>query len=216
MDSSHRTAPGAHTAAVRRRGDVLERAILEAALEQLGHVGWKKLTIEGVAARAQTGKAAVYRRWSSKTALVEDALRAGVPPLGPLPDRGGLRADLTDLCRVLRARMYSRGGLALRAVIDECDHEQAKQFLEVIMGQVVEPGKERIAELVRRGVERGDVRPDARGELLLDVVPAMMMYRHKTTGRDLRDEDMDAIVDEVMIPLLSARPADGPRDRHAP
>ncbi|WP_344293037.1 TetR/AcrR family transcriptional regulator [Streptomyces synnematoformans] len=212
MGSSRRTAPGACTetsqnqaGGMRRRGDVLERAILDATLVQLGAAGWKGLTIEGVAARAQTGKAAVYRRWASKAALVEDALRAGVPPLETQPDRGSLRADLTEFCRALRDRMYSSGGQALRAVLDECDREQAEQFHEVVMGQIIEPGKELIAELLRRGVERGDVRPEVNGDLVLDVLPAMMMYRHKTTGRDLSDEDMDEMVDQVMVPLLHTR-----------
>ncbi|MGQ4357068.1 helix-turn-helix domain-containing protein, partial [Streptomyces drozdowiczii] len=57
---------------LRRRGSVLERAILEAALEALSTVGWNGLTMEGVAAGAQTGKAAIYRRWSSKEELVAE------------------------------------------------------------------------------------------------------------------------------------------------
>lgn len=65
----------------RRRGPVLERAILDAALEQLSTVGWGGLTMEGVAAGARTGKAAVYRRWPSKEDLVADALEAGLPSL---------------------------------------------------------------------------------------------------------------------------------------
>lgn len=67
------------TVVSRRRGPVLERAILDAALEQLSTVGWNGLTMEGVAAQAQTGKAAVYRRWPSKEDLVADALAAGLP-----------------------------------------------------------------------------------------------------------------------------------------
>lgn len=70
----------AQTAASRRRGAVLEHAILDAALEQLSTVGWNGLTMEGVAAGAQTGKAAVYRRWPSKEDLVADACGPGCRP----------------------------------------------------------------------------------------------------------------------------------------
>lgn len=65
---------------------MLERAILDAALEQLSTVGWNGLTMEGVAAGAQTGKAAVYRRWPSKEDLVADALEAGLPRFEEVPD----------------------------------------------------------------------------------------------------------------------------------
>jgi AcrR family transcriptional regulator len=68
------------------------RVILEAALEELGAVGYGALTIEGVAARAGVGKSTIYRHWAGKLALVEDAFRtlkaqARVPESGPLRDR---------------------------------------------------------------------------------------------------------------------------------
>src|SRR3954469_15888522 len=121
MISSSWTAAPAQAAAPRRRGAVLERAILDAALEQLSTVGWNGLTMEGVAARARTGKAAVYRRWPSKADLVADVLRAGLPPLGEIPDHGSIREDLVVLCRGMRDAMRSRAGTALRSVLHECD-----------------------------------------------------------------------------------------------
>src|SRR5438445_2508913 len=58
----------------RRRGEVLERALYEATLAELAEVGYGGLTMEGIAARAHTGKAALYRRWCSKQDLVHAAL----------------------------------------------------------------------------------------------------------------------------------------------
>ncbi|MEC4015857.1 TetR/AcrR family transcriptional regulator [Streptomyces sp. H27-D2] len=205
MATSRRTAHDSTPVSLRRRGPVLEHAILDAALEQLASVGWTGLTMEGVAARAQTGKAAVYRRWSSKGDLVADALRAGLPEVTEPPDQGCLRADLIELCGRMREAMYSRSGHALRAVLDECDRTEAERFVELILGGVVEPGKRLMAEVVRRGIERGEVRADATGELLVDVLPAMMMYRHKMTGADLREHDLLEVIDQVMLPLLSPR-----------
>lgn len=92
---------------LRRRGAVLERAILDAALEQLSTVGWNGLTMEGVAARAQTGKAAVYRRWPSKEDLVADALQAGLPAFDEAADHGSFREDLYRLGLRMRDAMYS-------------------------------------------------------------------------------------------------------------
>jgi AcrR family transcriptional regulator len=64
------------------------------------------LTMEGVAAGARTGKAAVHRRRPSKEDLVADALQAGLPTLDEVPDHGSLREDLPQLCRRGRAAMY--------------------------------------------------------------------------------------------------------------
>ena len=189
----------------RRRGAELKHAILDAALEQLGTVGWSALTMEGVAARARTGKAAVYRRWPSKAELVADALYSGLPDVSVPPDHGDLRDDLIELCRRMLAAMYSPSGCALRAILDECDRPDAERFHELIMGGVIKPGKELMAEVVRRGIERGQVRPDATGELVPDVLPAMMMYRHKVSGGGLAEDDIAQVVDQVVLPLLESR-----------
>ncbi|MGW7199686.1 TetR/AcrR family transcriptional regulator [Streptomyces chryseus] len=193
--------------ALRRRGPVLERAILESALEQLSTVGWNALTMEGVAAGAQTGKAAVYRRWPSKEDLVADALRAGMPVLDEAPDRGCIREDLFQLCRQMRGAMYSKPGFALRSVLYECDSEVAERFHAMIVQQVIEPSNRLFREVVRRGIDRGDVRPDATSDLVFDVIPGLMMYRSKVCGSEWADEELAEMVDRIMVPLL--RPAGG-------
>jgi AcrR family transcriptional regulator len=192
---------------LRRRGPVLERAILDAALEQLSTVGWSGLTMEGVAAGAQTGKAAVYRRWPSKEDLVADALQAGLPILDVAADHGSIREDLFRLCLRVRDAMYSRSGFALRSVLYECDIATAERFHGVIVRGVIEPSNRLFREVVRRGVARGDVRPDATGDLVFDVIPGLMMYRSKVCGSEWPDGDIADMIDQVMVPLL--RPSNG-------
>jgi AcrR family transcriptional regulator len=199
------TAAPARAASLRRRGAVLERAILDAALEQLSTVGWKGLTMEGVAAGAQTGKAAVYRRWPSKEDLVADALKAGLPRFDAAPDLGGVREDLLELCRQAREAMYSRPGFALRSVIHECDPAQVERFHEVIFAGVLEPATRLLREVVDRGIERGEVRADASNGYVYDAIPAMMMYRAKVCGSEWNEVDIEEMVDRLMLPLL--RPA---------
>ncbi|WP_405990373.1 TetR/AcrR family transcriptional regulator [Streptomyces sp. NBC_00986] len=202
MVTSGWTAAPARTASLRRRGAVLERAILEAALEQLGTVGWNALTMEGVAAGAQTGKAAVYRRWSSKEDLVADALQAGLPRLDEAPDLGNVREDLLALCMRARDAMFSRPGFALRAVIHECDTVQAERFHGVITEGVVEPTIRLLREAINRGIERGEVRSDASNGYVIDAIPAMMMYRSKMCGSEWADREIEEMIDQLMLPLL--------------
>ncbi|MFK4071007.1 TetR/AcrR family transcriptional regulator [Streptomyces sp. NPDC029674] len=202
MATSRWAAVPARTVSPRRRGAVLERAILDAALEQLSTVGWSGLTMEGVAAGAQTGKAAVYRRWPSKEDLVVDALRAGLPRLDSVPDLGGVREDLLQLCKQMRVSMFSRPGNALRAVLHECDTATAERFHDVIFEGVVEPSVKLIKEVVRRGIERGEVRSGGLDAYVCDVIPAMLMYRSKVCGSEWRDDEFEALIDQVMVPLL--------------
>jgi AcrR family transcriptional regulator len=202
MVTSRWTAAPAQATSPRRRGAVLERAILDAALEQLGTVGWNALTMEGVAAGAQTGKAAVYRRWPSKEDLVADALRAGLPRLDAAPDLGTVREDLVALCREARDAMFSRPGSALRSVIHECDPVQTERFHAVIFEGVVEPTVKLLHEVISRGIERGEVRPDAANGFVFDAIPAMMMYRSKMCACEWNDRDLEEMIDGFMLPLL--------------
>ncbi|MGW7452293.1 TetR/AcrR family transcriptional regulator [Streptomyces sp. NPDC054787] len=189
---------------VRRRGPELERAILDAALEQLSTVGWNALTMEGVAAGAQTGKASLYRRWASKADLVDEALRTGLPQIGEIGDRGSIREDLRLLCVRMRDVMRSRAGQALRSVLHECDPVHAERFHGVILSGVHEPAQVLIRELICRGIERGDVRSDATGPFVVDVIPAMLMYRAKVCGSEWVDAEIAELIDGVMVPLLRA------------
>ncbi|MFE9769229.1 TetR/AcrR family transcriptional regulator [Streptomyces sp. NPDC005808] len=202
MTISRWTAAPAHTASPRRRGAVLERAILEAALEQLSTVGWNGLTMEGVAASAQTGKAAVYRRWPSKEDLVADALQAGLPRLRDAPDLGGVREDLLELCRRVRDAMFSQPGFALRSVLYECDAAQAERFHAVILGGVIEPTLQILREVIHRGIQRGEVRSDAANPYVFDAIPAMMMYRSKVCASEWSDQDLEEMIDQLIVPLL--------------
>ncbi|MER5878274.1 MULTISPECIES: TetR/AcrR family transcriptional regulator [unclassified Streptomyces] len=202
MVTSRWTAAPAQASSPRRRGAVLERAILEAALEQLGTVGWNGLTMEGVAARAQTGKAAVYRRWPSKEDLVADALQAGLPNLTEAPDLGNVREDLLELCRRVREAMFSQPGFALRSVLHECDVTQAERFNRVILGGVVEPTMRLLRAVIHRGIARGEVRADADNPYVFDVIPAMMMYRSKVCASEWSDQDLQGMIDQLMVPLL--------------
>ncbi|MEV6589153.1 TetR/AcrR family transcriptional regulator [Streptomyces acidicola] len=202
MATSRWTAAPAQTPSLRRRGAVLERAILDAALEQLSTVGWSGLTMEGVAAGAQTGKAAVYRRWPSKEDLVADALQAGLPQFDEAPDLGSVREDLLELCRQAREAMFSRPGFALRSVIHECDTAQVERFNGVIVEGVVEPTVKLLRDVINRGIERGEVRPDAANGYVFDAIPAMMMYRSKMCASEWSERDIEEMVDQLMVPLL--------------
>ena len=82
----------------RRRGAELEAAILDAAWEQLIAEGYEHFTIDAVAARAQTSKPVLYRRWKTREDLLRATARhrgAADPPA--VPDTGTLRGDLLAL-----------------------------------------------------------------------------------------------------------------------
>src|SRR5688500_7351430 len=85
----------------RRRGAAAQRFTFDAVIEQLGAVGYAKLSTNRVAAAAGTGKAALYRRWRNKDELVRDALRDLLPAPPEISPDMPLRDGLVMLLRYL-------------------------------------------------------------------------------------------------------------------
>jgi AcrR family transcriptional regulator len=184
----------------RRRGEALERAIFDAVLDQLRAVGYVGLTMEGVAARARTGKAALYRRWPRKEDLVVDALEHVLPSPSDLPDHGEVRDDLLDLLGRMTAMLNSPAGCALQCLMSETERDES--FARLLHERVKEPRKRMFLDLLVRGAARGQVRPAAVSPLVAEVGPALVMQRFLAEGAPVPDDYVGSVVDDVVMPLL--------------
>ena len=184
----------------RRRGETLERAIYDAVLDQLQAVGYVGLTMEGVATRAQTGKAALYRRWPRKEDLVVDALEHVLPSPTALPDHGDVRDDLLDLLGRLTAMLNSPAGCAVQCLMSETERDES--FARLLHERVKEPRKRMFLDLLQRAADRGQVRPEAATQLVAEVGPALVMQRFLADGPPVPDDYVRSVVDDVVLPLL--------------
>ncbi|MEJ8642189.1 TetR-like C-terminal domain-containing protein [Streptomyces sp. MS1.HAVA.3] len=153
-------------------------------MEQPSTVGRNALTMEGVAAGAHTGKAALCQRRPWKADLVADAPRTGLPQIGEIPDAGSIREGLHLPWVRTHGAMHSHAGKALRSMLHECDHARAERFRAVIWSGLHGPARHLIRKLVLRGIERGDVRSDANSPFVVDAIPAMLMSRAKVCGSE--------------------------------
>lgn len=193
-------------AATRRRGAELEAAIFAAVFELLGTVGYNRLTMEGVASTARTGKAALYRRWGDKNALIVDALRSSIPSPADAPSRGNLREDLLALLSRIRDALDSSYGAPFQALKAE-PGPGAGLVHAAVRERVFAPYRELVTRVLRAAAERGEVRPDAvateeSAALVANVGPAMLVHRHFLEGPGLPDEFVVSIIDEVILPML--------------
>ncbi|EGX61179.1 transcriptional regulator [Streptomyces zinciresistens K42] len=118
-----------------------------------------------------------------------------------------MREDLLELARQARDATFSRPGLALRAVIHECDGTEAERFHAAIFEGVVEPTIRLLREFIMPGVERGEPHKEAAGDYVVDAVPAMRMYRSKMCASEWNDQDLEEMIDQLILPL--PRPAGG-------
>lgn len=186
----------------RRRGDALTDAIYAAVLEQMNVHGFSGLTMEGVAACAGTGKAALYRRWSGKDDLVVDALNQVLPLIDSPPDSGDLRTDLATVLHLMRESVNSPAGRALLGVMGELgrDHE----FVMTIKQRVLAPRKRTIMTLLQRAADRGEISREVVTPLVAETAPALVMMCVIGEGPPVSAEYIDRVLDDVMMPLLRA------------
>jgi AcrR family transcriptional regulator len=203
-DTGAQTAPGPAAApahATRRRGETLQQAIFDATLEQLGTLGYAKLTMEGIAEAAGTGKAALYRRWSNKEDLVFAALADTLPDPGQVPVHGSAREDLLALLTCLRQLYTIAHGAAFQVFKQEVMPGNSR-VQAMVRGAVTDPLKARLHEALVRGVERGDVRAGADTAQIAAIGPAMMSYYCLTERPDIPGDYVEHLVDNVLMPLL--------------
>jgi AcrR family transcriptional regulator len=193
----------------RRRGAALEDAILEAAYAELATAGYTAFAVEGVAARARTGKASIYRRWPTKAELVMDALMARLPT----PAECGLTLELDDsvttvealyqVARAIAAVITSPAGDAMRAV--KCEAVADPQLAQLIDDRFQAPRRAALLDLLKRGAERGEVRPEAVSQLVADVVPAVLSHRVLLQREPLTERDIIDVLEQIFIPLVEVR-----------
>ncbi|WP_424891230.1 TetR/AcrR family transcriptional regulator [Streptomyces sp. XH2] len=176
----------------RPRSPEADRAILDATRAALVELGWGKLTMGDVAARAGVAKTTLYRRWAGKSELVVDAVAALFDEHLELPDRGSLQADIEGVVLQFAALLERpETKTALMAVVAESTRDDALR--ERIRGAIVDRQK----RLVLLGRERAQ----ARGELPYEEDPS--------TAARTADLIFDVIAGAVVHrTLVSAEPVD--------
>jgi AcrR family transcriptional regulator len=157
----------------RPRSAQADEAILDAVLELLsgGH-SVAAISIEAVAAKAGVGKATIYRRWPNKEALIIDAVASMKGPL-PVPAGESVRDDLVMLLKASRTGRSLRFGQATVCLMPEFLKDEG---LHDMWRAVMEPRRDVMRQVLRRGVATGELRADLDIELALLMVngPSMM------------------------------------------
>jgi AcrR family transcriptional regulator len=165
----------------RPRSPEAHAAILRAALELAVEGGLRGLSMEAIAARAGVGKATIYRRWKSKEAVFVEAI--GSIALTPeVPDTGSVRGDFEATSGAAVGRMAPEAFRVLpRLMADAADDPELREALHQAL---VRPRRAAIAEILRRGVERGELRADLDIDLVGDMLMGPLIARVLLSGGD--------------------------------
>jgi AcrR family transcriptional regulator len=181
-------------------------AITEAAFAELAQAGYGRMSMEAVARRAGVGKAALYRRWPSKHAMITELIRDKVAgTLPPAPATGALHTDLRELLAVFRGQLASPllarigGGL-----LAESSHQE--DLAEVISAEVTAPRRAAARSILQGAVDRGDLPPGLDLELGTDLLIAPLAFRMLVTQGRSDDEYLETLANALEAALKTAVP----------
>ena len=180
----------------RPRSERAERAILDATLELFTESGVAGVCMEAVAARAGVGKATIYRRWAGKEDLLLDALSLLKSPL-PEPRGLSVREDLVAMLRVMCQDAADPTRMRRYALLLG-EGEKYPRIMQRYKETVVEPRRETIRQVVRRGIEVGELRPDTDVEVAMLTLIGAVMARSKDEPAQTAPDFAVRVVDQLL------------------
>jgi AcrR family transcriptional regulator len=183
------------------RDDVLRAA----ALELLADIGYDRLTIDKIAARAGAGKATIYRRWAGKAELIVDALTCEKVKF-PTPDTGTLRADLAELIDRSDASTGQLDSQVIIGLVSALPHDA--ELREVFRTQLIDAHMAALALVFERAVARGEIPPIENLDTIVSILPALVLHRLIVTATVPDRTFFESVVEGVILPLLKAGPTE--------
>ncbi|WP_371670836.1 TetR/AcrR family transcriptional regulator [Streptomyces sp. NBC_00289] len=180
-----------------------EAELYSAVLDLLREVGYDALTMDAVAARTRSSKATLYRQWGGKPELVVKAMRHNKPGGLRGVDTGSLRGDLHTMVAREDDCTMERNSDLMRALAMAAHGNP--DLMRALKELLVEPEMEEFQRVMRRAVDRGEIREDC---------PALEYIVHMLLGafaaRTLVDElpptqdFLRSYIDAVVLPALGA------------
>ncbi|KQX77317.1 MULTISPECIES: TetR/AcrR family transcriptional regulator [Streptomyces] len=184
-----------------------ERELLAVTAELVGEVGYEQVTMAAVAQRAKCSTATLYRQWESKPRLVISAWNALAAETGKdlsSIDTGSLRGDLMEFAQYLVADDLVKDtftSVPAAIVKDE-------GLMDIVREILIHPILRDLAQLFERAVARGEIEA---GHPVIDLADQILLgpWLAQTIlhGMPATQELMENVVEQVLLPALTARPA---------
>jgi AcrR family transcriptional regulator len=175
-----------------------DEALRESALTLLAEVGYDRLTLDAVAARARAGKATIYRRWSGKAEMVVDAL-CSTKGMFEVPDTGSLAGDLRAVANALSGPANRFDARVTLGMITALGHDV--ELRGVFRERFLEPRMTGFRQLLERAVIRGEIEAERDLEFIAQLFPALAL-QHLVLNGEIPDAALaERIMIKVVLPL---------------
>ncbi len=188
----------------RRRGVILENAILDQAWLLLNQMGYSKLTMDDVAHAAKTNKNAIYRRWPQKCHLIFAAISRQAPAMElEISDHGSLKEDLMALFNVLNLFEIIRPDDLREVILDMLSNMTPYDLFNVINN----------GNGLRKSTETIITRANHRKEISLSIdtisekalnLPAILIINEFVLHGRLTETNTEDIINNILLPIYKA------------
>ncbi len=182
----------------------MEQAVLSVARRLLAQGGVRQLTMEAVAAETGIAKTTLYRRWGSKEELALAVVLDMTREVVAAPADGDIR---TSLIAYLDAAITTLRTTLMGSVMQGLASDLATnpELRDEFHTRVVALRRAHLDELVRAGIQRGELRRTVDVDLLHDLLFGPVYYRLLVSGGPL-DPGLAAQIVDAVIPSLRRTP----------
>ncbi|WP_431972391.1 TetR/AcrR family transcriptional regulator [Nocardia sp. bgisy134] len=184
--------------------ETVTETITRAALDELAEIGYARMSMEAVTRRAGVGKAALYRRWPSKDAMLIDLISTAVRAHSPADiDTGSLRGDveafIRDVVGALTHQLVSR-------IVPDLFAEAARNrdLADALRAAVAAPRRAAAAQLLQRGIDRGELPTQLDFELGMDLLGAPLFFRLLISRGPVDDGYIARLTNATLAALAAA------------
>src|SRR6516164_10559207 len=185
----------------RPRSEQAEQAIIEATLDLFAERGFEGVCVEAVATRAGVGKATIYRRWPNKEELLLAAFGSLKSPF-PEPKGVSVRDDLLAMIEVMCAdKADPRKSRRYALLLGEGD--KYPRLMARYKETIVQPRRDAMRAVIRRGVQTGELRPDTDVEIAMLTLTGAIMAQERDGTFD--DDFAARLVDGLLQGLSASR-----------
>ena len=194
MTSDSRSKP--HEVVIDPRVERSRQLILQAALDELGEVGYGSFRIESVAARAGVGKSTIYRHWPDKLALIADAFETFHVQMVPSTESGSPRERVESLVRhVAEVFVDSTFSVCIPALIEGAERDPR---LRAFHHQYSLERRQSLIDVIAEGVAGGDFPARLDPELATLALLGPIIYRRLMSREPFDPDRAVDLVDTVL------------------
>jgi len=179
----------------RPRDPAKDRAVLVAARRLLGQVGYQQTTISAIARRAKVNAPAIYRRWPTREALLEEAVHGAGDHDFPEPT-DDLRADLVTWTRIFLARAASPAARAgIPGLLADATREEDRERMLAMQ----DPVRAAFAARLDRAERRGEIPGPADASTLFEILTGATSIRGLIQGNAGADAFVESLAGALYV-----------------